>query len=81
VDTILNRVHVAEPQSRDSKTRPAFIPSAVHEKRLKKLAAKAEKNQVILAFHTLIFFVGKRVKNVGLLKPLPAFIQFGILFI
>ena len=25
-DGILNRIHVAEPQSRDTKSRPAFIP-------------------------------------------------------
>jgi nucleolar GTP-binding protein len=28
VETILNRLHVAEPVARDSKQRPAFIPEA-----------------------------------------------------
>ena len=46
VDSILNRIHVAEPQARDTKVRAPFIPSTVHEKRMKKLAAKAERNQV-----------------------------------
>jgi hypothetical protein len=36
---------VAEPQARDTKVRPPCIPNAVHEKRLKKLAAKASKSQ------------------------------------
>ena len=30
-DGILNRIHVAEPQPRDAKTRPAFIPGTVSE--------------------------------------------------
>jgi nucleolar GTP-binding protein len=28
VETILNRLHVAEPTARDTKQRPAFIPEA-----------------------------------------------------
>jgi nucleolar GTP-binding protein len=43
VDTILNRVHVAEPQKRDGKARPPCIPAAVHQKRLQKLEEKAKK--------------------------------------
>jgi nucleolar GTP-binding protein len=35
-DSILNRIHVAEPQARDKKARPAFIPASVFEKRAKK---------------------------------------------
>ena len=35
-DSILNRIHVAEPKVRDQKERPAFIPAAVFENRLKK---------------------------------------------
>jgi len=35
-DSILNRIHVAEPKARDQKERPAFIPAAVFENRLKK---------------------------------------------
>jgi len=36
VDGILNRLHVAEPKSRDNKDRPAFIPEAAIKKRLQK---------------------------------------------
>jgi len=36
VDSILNRLSVAEPVARDSKDRPAFIPEAVLKKRLQK---------------------------------------------
>jgi len=36
VETILNRLTVAEPVARDDKTRPAHIPEAVLKKRLKK---------------------------------------------
>jgi len=35
-DGILNRIHVAEPQSRDTKSRPAFIPEAAIKKMLNK---------------------------------------------
>jgi len=35
-DSILNRIHVAEPKARDQKERPAFIPAAVFENRIKK---------------------------------------------
>jgi len=38
-DGILNRIHVAEPQSRDTKSRPAFIPAAA----VKKLQQKKNK--------------------------------------
>lgn len=45
-DGILNRIHVAEPQKRDDKTRPAFIPEnakrKLREKQEKKLQEKAE---------------------------------------
>jgi len=39
VETILNRLHVAEPTARDTKQRPAFIPEAA----IRKLQQKAEK--------------------------------------
>merc|ERR1711936_518179 len=38
-DSILNRIHVAEPKARDQKVRPAFIPAAVLENRIKKKQA------------------------------------------
>ena len=45
-DGILNRIHVAEPQKRDDKTRPAFIPEnakrKLREKKEKKLAEQVE---------------------------------------
>lgn len=45
-DGILNRIHVAEPQKRDDKTRPAFIPEnakrRLREKKEKKLAEQVE---------------------------------------
>merc|ERR1712029_821076 len=45
-DGILNRIHVAEPQKRDDKTRPAFIPEnakrKLREKQEKKLQEKVE---------------------------------------
>jgi len=45
-DGILNRIHVAEPQKRDDKTRPAFIPEnakrKLREKQERKLQEKAE---------------------------------------
>jgi len=42
VDSILNRLHVAEPTSRDNKNRPAFIPEAAIKKRLQKEEEKME---------------------------------------
>jgi len=42
VDTILNRLHVAEPTARDTKNRPAFIPEAALKKRLQKNEEKME---------------------------------------
>ena len=36
---MLNRIHVAEPKTRDTKTRPAFIPAKVLEVRERKKAA------------------------------------------
>ncbi len=45
-DGILNRIHVAEPQPRDTKARPAFIPEAalkkMHEKKAKKAAMEVD---------------------------------------
>ena len=35
-DGVLNRIHVAEPKSRDQKSWPPFIPASVLEKRQKK---------------------------------------------
>ena len=35
-DGVLNRIHVAEPRSRDAKARPAFIPAKVLEVRERK---------------------------------------------
>merc|ERR1719391_1390451 len=40
VDTILNRLHVAEPVARDNKVRAAFIPEAAIRKQQEKLARK-----------------------------------------
>jgi len=40
VDTILNRLHVAEPVARDNKVRAAFIPEAAIRKQQEKLAKK-----------------------------------------
>ena len=37
-DGVLNRIHVAEPKSRDNKARPAFIPAKVLEIRERKKA-------------------------------------------
>jgi len=42
VDGILNRLHVAEPEARDKKDRPAFIPPAALKKQQDKAAKKAE---------------------------------------
>ena len=44
-DGILNRIHVAEPAPRDSRTRPAFIPEAALKKRMKKLQKKDEESE------------------------------------
>ena len=43
-DGILNRIHVAEPAPRDSRTRPAFIPEAALKKRMQKLQKKDEES-------------------------------------
>merc|ERR1711962_1399095 len=40
VDSILNRLHVAEPVARDNKVRTAFIPEAAIRKQQEKLAKK-----------------------------------------
>merc|ERR1712212_1390620 len=40
VDSILNRLHVAEPVARDNKARTAFIPEAAIRKQQEKLAKK-----------------------------------------
>jgi len=42
VDTILNRLHVAEPVARDTKARPAFIPEAALKKQKQKLEQKMD---------------------------------------
>jgi len=42
VDTILNRLHVAEPVARDEKARPAFIPEAALKRQRQKLEQKME---------------------------------------
>jgi len=42
VDTILNRLHVAEPVARDNKERPAFIPEAALKRQKQKLEQKME---------------------------------------
>jgi len=46
VDTILNRLHVAEPTARDNFQRPAFIPEAALKKRQEKLE-KAKKKEAM----------------------------------
>jgi len=43
-DGILNRIHVAEPKSRDTKTRPAFIPEAALKKRIQKMNKKNQES-------------------------------------
>jgi len=40
VDGILNRLHVTDPEARDDKERPAFIPEAAIKKRTEKLLQK-----------------------------------------
>merc|ERR1719516_451190 len=45
VETILNRLHVAEPVARDNKERPPFIPEAAIRKRKEKLEAKMEEGE------------------------------------
>jgi len=47
IDTILNRLHVAEPKARDNTDRPAFIPEAALKKRQEKLEQK-EKEKAAL---------------------------------
>lgn len=42
VDSILNRLNVAEPEARDNKQRPAFIPPAAIKKQQEKAAKKEE---------------------------------------
>lgn len=49
-DGILNRIHVAEPEKRDDKARPAFIPEAALKKRAAKLAKKDESEDEMEAF-------------------------------
>merc|ERR1712179_473285 len=44
VDTILNRLHVAEPVARDNKERPAFIPEAALKKQRQKLEQKMDED-------------------------------------
>merc|ERR1712241_1083854 len=44
-DGILNRIHVAEPQARDTKSRPAFIPEAALKKRMEKLNKKNDEDE------------------------------------
>merc|ERR1719516_180034 len=45
VETILNRLHVAEPVARDNKERPPFIPEAAIRKRKEKLESKMEEGE------------------------------------
>merc|ERR1719153_1554532 len=45
VDTILNRLHVAEPVPRDNKERPAFIPEAALKKQRQKQEQKMEDDE------------------------------------
>jgi nucleolar GTP-binding protein len=33
INTVINRIHVAQPKARDDVERPAFIPDAVKEKK------------------------------------------------
>merc|ERR1719322_1702807 len=42
-DGILNRIHVAEPQKRDEKARPAFIPENAKRKLREKMDKKNQK--------------------------------------
>merc|ERR1712179_188333 len=52
-DSILNRIHVAEPKARDQKVRPAFIPAAVLENRIKKkqtMDVEDDEEEMVLEF-------------------------------
>merc|ERR1712233_215140 len=42
VETVLNRLHVAEPVARDNKARPAFVPEAALRRQREKLEQKME---------------------------------------
>ena len=42
VETILNRLHVAEPVARDTKARPAFVPAAALKRQQQKAEQKLE---------------------------------------
>ena len=44
-DSVLNRIHVAEPQKRDEKERPPFIPDAVLKRRMKKMQIDEENDE------------------------------------
>merc|ERR1712115_308742 len=45
VETVLNRLHVAEPVARDNKARPAFVPEAALRRQREKLEAKMENGE------------------------------------
>merc|ERR1719341_2385369 len=42
VETVLNRLHVAEPVARDTKSRPAFVPEAALRRQKEKLEQRME---------------------------------------
>ena len=42
VETVLNRLHVAEPVARETKARPAFAPEAALKRQREKMKAKME---------------------------------------
>jgi nucleolar GTP-binding protein len=44
VETILNRLHVAEPKARDTKERPSFVPEAALKRQKQKLEQKMDED-------------------------------------
>ena len=54
-DSVLNRIHVAEPKARDQKSRPAFIPPAAIEKQKRKklgmdVDEESDEEEMVLEF-------------------------------
>jgi len=68
VDSVLNRIHVAEPQKRDDKDRGIHIPLAVLAKREKKLLqlqqAKAKNVSYKDIVHYLRMFFHRMISRI-----------------
>merc|ERR1719220_3295107 len=45
VETVLNRLHVAEPVARDNKARPAFVPEAALRRQREKQEQRMEEEE------------------------------------